>query len=225
MPASCWTIQQQSLVLTTWAPVTLLHVIRWRSAFGCGAETGTFGSVQPIFPERKTAADAESRKINLDAEWKLDKAVLEQALAQLQASPSIDLFASRLNNQRSCYVSYRADPEAHAVDAFSLSWTVLEFYAFPPFSLITRVLQKVKRDRSTGVIIVPTWPTQVWWPVLMKMITGKPVQLASRVTLLTLPSHPEKRHRLLPRLKLLACKISGADTNNRDTPGVQLISC
>ena len=175
--------------------------------------------------KENTAADAESRKINLDAEWKLDKAVLEQALAQLQASPSIDLFASRLNNQRSCYVSYRADPEAHAVDAFSLSWTVLEFYAFPPFSLITRVLQKVKRDRSTGVIIVPTWPTQVWWPVLMKMITGKPVQLASRVTLLTLPSHPEKRHRLLPRLKLLACKISGAGTNNRDTPGVQLISC
>ena len=27
---------------------------------------------------------------------------------------------------------YRADPEAHAVDAFSLSWTVLKFYAFPP---------------------------------------------------------------------------------------------
>ena len=98
--------------------------------------------------QENSAADAESRKINLDAEWKLDKAVLEQALAQLQASPSIDLFASRLNNQRSCYVSYRADPEAQAVDAFSLSWTVLDFYAFRPFSLITRVLQKVRRDRN-----------------------------------------------------------------------------
>ena len=182
-------------------------------------------SAAHIPQKENSAADAESRKINLDAEWKLDKAVLEQALAQLQASPSIDLFASRLNNQRSCYVSYRADPEAHAVDAFSLSWTVLEFYAFPPFSLITRVLEKVKRGRSTGVISVPSWPTQVWWPVLMKMITGKPVLVASKVTLLTLPSHSEKRHRLLPRLKLLACKISGVDTNNRDTPGVQLISC
>ena len=111
------------------------------------------------------------------------------------------------------------------MDAFSLSWTVLELYAFPPFSLITRVLQKVKRGRSTGVIIVPSWPTQVWWPVLMKMITGKPVLLASKVTLLTLPSHPEEWHRLLPRLKLQACKISGVDTQNRDIPGVQLISC
>ena len=133
--------------------------------------------------------------------------------------PSIDLFASRLNIQRSCCVSYRANPEAHAVDAFSLSWTVFDFSAFLPFRLITRVLQKVKRDRSTGVIIVPFWPTQVWWPVSTKMMTGKPIQLASKVTLLTLPSHPEKRHRLLPCLKLLACKISGVDTNNRDTPG------
>ena len=91
-----------------------------------------WASAAHIPGKENTAVDAESRKINLDAEWKLDKAVLEQALAQLQASPSIDLFASRLNNQRRCYVSYRADPEAHAVDAFSLSWTVLEFSAFPP---------------------------------------------------------------------------------------------
>lgn len=58
------------------------------------------GSMQPTFPERKTAADAESRKINLGAEWKLDNAVLEQALAQRQAFPSIDRFASRLSGSR-----------------------------------------------------------------------------------------------------------------------------
>ena len=81
-----------------------------------------FGVSAAHIPKKEnTAADAESRQINVDAEWKLDKAVLEQALAQLQASPSVDLFASRLNNQRSCYVSYRADPEAQAVDAFSVS--------------------------------------------------------------------------------------------------------
>ena len=38
--------------------------------------------------KENTAADAESRKINVDAEWKLDKAVLEQAFAaQLQGLP------------------------------------------------------------------------------------------------------------------------------------------
>ena len=104
--------------------------------------------------KENTAADAESRKINLDAEWKLDKAVLEQALAQLQASPSIDLFASKLNNQRSCYVSYRADPEAHAVDAFSCHGQSL---TFPPFCLITRALQKVQRDWSGLIFMCRMW--------------------------------------------------------------------
>nr|KAG5688439.1 hypothetical protein BaRGS_001856 [Batillaria attramentaria] len=36
----------------------------------------------------------------------------------------------------------------------------LDFYAFPPFSVIPRVLQKVRRDRAEGVIVVPRWPTQ-----------------------------------------------------------------
>ena len=167
--------------------------------------------------KENTAADEESRKINVDGEWKLNSTVLEEALLQLQVSPSIDLFASRINTQRSCYVSFKADPEAHAVDAFSLSWEGLNFYAFPPFSIILRVLQKVRRDRASGVIFVPEWPTQVWWPVLMKLMTRDPVRLPSTVSLLSLPSHPRTRHRLLPRLQLLACRISGTDSVIRDS--------
>lgn len=168
-------------------------------------------SVAHIPGKDNTAADQESRKLNLDTEWQLHTVELKSALAQLQVSPSIDLFASRLNKQFPCYVSWRADPEAHAVNAFSLSWSNLIFYAFPPFSLILQVLQKVKRDRSMGVIIVPAWPTQLWWPVLHRMLTKEPIQLPSTTTLLTLPSHPEMQHRLLPGLKLLACRISGRD--------------
>ena len=58
--------------------------------------------------------DAESR----NSEWKLDSTALDAALTELHATVTVDLFASRLNSQRPCYVSYIADPEAHAVDAF-----------------------------------------------------------------------------------------------------------
>ncbi|KAK7112941.1 hypothetical protein V1264_012315 [Littorina saxatilis] len=78
-------------------------------------------------------------------------------------------------------------------------------------SIILRVLQKVRREKASGVIIVPEWKTQVWWPVLLKLLTTDPVRLPSSINLLSLPSHPRTRHRLLPRLQLLACKISGAD--------------
>lgn len=55
--------------------------------------------------------------------------------------PNIDLFASRLNKQNDCYISWTPDPDAFAVDAFTLSWTNLSFYDFPPFSILDRVCQ------------------------------------------------------------------------------------
>ena len=42
--------------------------------------------------------------------------------------------ASRINYLFSKYISYRPDHEAFAIDAFSLQWSKLDFYAFPPFS-------------------------------------------------------------------------------------------
>ena len=87
-----------------------------------------------------TAADVESRKVYSDAEWKLDSAVLVNALALLQHKPTIDLFASTLNARMACFVSYGPDPQAHAVDAFSLSWREFNFYVFPPFSISAHVL-------------------------------------------------------------------------------------
>ena len=52
---------------------------------------------------------------------------------KLNASPSIDLFALRLNAQLFEFLSYRQDPESKAVNAFIQSWTDLQFYAYPPF--------------------------------------------------------------------------------------------
>ena len=168
--------------------------------------------------KENTAADEESRKINWDAEWKVEPETLQAAFKELNIHPSIDLFASRLNNQMELYVSFRPDPEAFAVDAFSLPWKDLQFYAFPPFSVITAVLRKVTRDQARGVIIVPQWTTQVWWPLLMRMLEQKPFPLPTKNTTLTLPSHPGEKHHLLPRLQLLACVISARNTNNKDVP-------
>ena len=42
---------------------------------------------------------------------------------------------------------------------------------FPPFSVISRVLQKIQREKVQGAIVVPKWPTQTWGPVLMQIVT------------------------------------------------------
>ena len=41
-------------------------------------------------------------------------------------------------------MSWKPDPQACAVDALSVSWKDIYFYAFPPFSMILKVLQKIQ---------------------------------------------------------------------------------
>ena len=70
----------------------------------------------------------------------LDRASLNNALSQLSLRPNIDLFASLLSNQFPLYVSFKPDPGAVALDAFSLNLRYLKFYAFRPFSVINAFL-------------------------------------------------------------------------------------
>ena len=105
-------------------------------------------------------ADKESRHFHIsNTEWQLNPHILHDALELIKFHPHIDLFASRLNDQFELYCSYRPDPGAGFVDAFSIFWSEFRFYCFPPFSCILKVLQKIRQDRATGVIVVPKWPT------------------------------------------------------------------
>ena len=119
-------------------------------------------------------ADKESRTFRRCTEWCLKKTLFTNACAKLRVNPNIDLFASRINYQITPYVSYRADPAAFAINAFHLSWQHHLFHAFPPFSLITRVLQKIQEEKATGLLLVAKWPTQPWWPKLMQMLIQAP---------------------------------------------------
>ena len=62
---------------------------------------------------------------------------------------SVDLFALRLNKKKlQKYVSFRPEPSAFAVDAFSFRWT-------DEFSLIPRILQKLEEDEAETIMIAP----------------------------------------------------------------------
>ena len=132
-------------------------------------------SVARIAGSENVEAVYESRHVNVDTEWRIDRELLLASLSILKVAPTIDLFASRLNHQFDHYVSYRP-----AIDAFTLYWGEYNFFAFPPFSLLTRVLQKIKKDAATGVIVAPLWPTQPFYQLLIKMLTHNPVLLSSR---------------------------------------------
>ena len=105
-------------------------------------------------------ADEESRKNDSKMEWKLNTNEFNYIVKQLQFKPCFDLFASRINSQLPRFAAYRPDPEAEVIDAFSISWKELYFYAFPPFNCVDRVLQKIVKDGATGIVVVPDWTNQ-----------------------------------------------------------------
>lgn len=147
-----------------------------------------------------------SRSFNDRTEWMLNMDAFQQ-IVQFFGHPKIDLFASRLNKQLEDYVSWLPDPEAVAVDAFTLNWKGLDFYAFPPFCLVTKCLQKINEDKATGILVVPNWPTQAWFPLLKKMFVGKPLFLSRSKSLLTQPITNEP-HPLHSCLDLICCRLS-----------------
>ena len=165
---------------------------------------------------KNVEADVESRRLNMDAEWKLNSDLLGCALAYLKFTPEIDLFATRLNCQYHRFIAYSPDPEAEGVNAFNFSWSDMRWYAFPPFCLLPRVLQKISRDKGQGVLVVPYWPSQPWFPRLGSMLTEKPVLLSARENLLLMPTDPLMQHRLRKTLKILICKVSGRDSDSED---------
>ena len=152
-------------------------------------------------------ADKLSRFFNDDLEWSLDRGTFDMILT-LYPRIKVDLFASRLNHKIDSYVSLRPDPHALAVDAFSIVWTDILYYVFPPFSLMARILQKMEQDSTEAVVIAPLWPTQAWWPSLLHMINGPCFLLPKPQEILHLPQKPTHRHPLT-KMKLGVFRLSG----------------
>ena len=92
-------------------------------------------------------ADALSRLHQLPhSEWSLNMTVF---LSLCRLWPvQIDLFATSANHRCSIYFSPYRDLQSAGMDAFLQSWDGLQAYAFPPFSIIPRVLAKL-RERSS----------------------------------------------------------------------------
>ena len=135
-------------------------------------------------------ADEKSRKTDeLRIEWQLNITIFHNMLEYFQYYQEIDLFASRLNNQLLRFFSYRSDPFAEVTNAFSVSWEDKKIYCFPPFACIGKILQKISADKATGLLVVPNWPTQIWFPFLMDMLISEPFIIPSCMNQSELPSN------------------------------------
>ncbi|XP_045104754.1 uncharacterized protein LOC123500144 isoform X1 [Portunus trituberculatus] len=136
-------------------------------------------------------ADFKSRVRNLDAEWMLHPEIFKFVCGKF-FTPDIDLFATRINAQLPVYVSWRPDPTSTYVNAFTISWSIGNLYAFPSFSVICRVLEKIQVEGATVLAILPLWPTQVWFPRALQLFAAPPLLLPPNP--IFLPEDPSLSH-------------------------------
>ena len=162
-----------------------------------------------------TIADTLSRRHMDELEWKLNPQIFNR-VSDLFGPFDMDMFASRINCQLDKYVSWKPDPKALFIDAFTLKWENYYPYCFPPFSLIGRVLQKVEHEKTDICLIVPLWKSQTWFPKLGNLLVEHPVLLPQRQHTLVHPSASDRIHPLATKLKLVACKISGKRCKNKE---------
>lgn len=81
-----------------------------------------------------SVADEQSRT-SLDAsDWMLCRSTFRKLSAVWKTE--VDSFANKWNAQLPTFVLWMVQPDAFALNAFSLNWSRFKGYAFPPFALI-----------------------------------------------------------------------------------------
>ena len=163
---------------------------------------------------RDNIADSESRITNIDTEWELADHVFESIVRKF-GQPEIDLFATRSNAKCDTYCSWQRDPDALAINAFTTSWSARYWYAFPPFALITKILKKIRDDNAKGILVVPLWPGQPWYPEFKRLLVGHLLEFKPSNRLLLSPCR-KVTHPLTSQLSLIAGVLSGRRMDEKD---------
>ena len=107
-------------------------------------------------------ANRESRKKPDSLEWLLHSKNF-QAFSRLLGSPAIGLFASCLCHQLPQYIAWNPDSYSQGADAMLQNWNIGLLHTFPPFSMISRVLLKLKQECFPLLfLLAPVCSTQPW---------------------------------------------------------------
>ena len=114
-------------------------------------------------------ADRPSRRWHRDA-WTFREGCRRQLRAIAPRPFSLDPFGTAQASPMapsSCVL--HTGGQGMAVDGFSVSWKRQSLFLNPPWSALGRVLLKIQEDRAQGVLVIPVWPSQAWWPLALRL--------------------------------------------------------
>ena len=145
------------------------EILRW-------AESHSIRLLPQFIPgSLNVLADSLSRPHQLPhTEWSLHPEVF-RSISRLWPV-QIDLFATSANRLCSVFFSPFRDPLAAGTDAFLQCWDGLQAYAFPPWSILPKVLAKLRVSPGLELtLIAPYWPQRPWFADLLHLSLAPPV--------------------------------------------------
>ena len=95
------------------------------------------------------------------------------------------------------------------IDALSFPWTGLRLYAFPPFTLLPRILDKIAQDEADLLLVAPFWPQRPWFPRLLRLLVGLPKMFPVQKDLVVQPMSLIPHHKV-ESLHLSLWPLSGS---------------
>ena len=191
-----------------------LCALLWRILTWCSQRQVTL-KARHIPGHLNVIADKLSRLgQTIQTEWSLLPEVFRRICSRWH-QPQIDLFATRFNHKLPQFVSPVPDPLALAVDALTLPWDELDAYAFPPTTILGKVVEKLLDSPCRRLILIaPGWPNMPWFLDLVAMSSQIPLSLPILPNLLTQPFN-QIPHRNLTNLNLHAWLLEPQQSRNR----------
>lgn len=132
---------------------------------------------------QNVGADTLSRQRLRPGEWRLHPEVVEQ-IWRVYGQAEVDLFASQHTTHCPLWFSL-TQPAPLGLDAMVQAWPRLRLYAFPPVALLPGVLERIRQDGISLLLVAPRWPSRIWFADLIHLLDRPPLELPIRRDLLS----------------------------------------
>ena len=121
------------------------------------------GNVPPLAKRVTLPVPQITHASRADEDVMLDLIVFRNICVYFDRYPTTDVFASTQHHQLPDY--FTADPnDANALgcNAFAHRWYQIRAYINPPWSLLNRVLEKIRQDQTYALLLIPEWKWTDW---------------------------------------------------------------
>ncbi len=115
--------------------------------------------------EENKKADAYSREVDMD-DWEISDKVF-QSLEEKFGPHNFDRFADSQNRKCKRFSSLNWEKGSQGIDALSFNWGNYNNWVVPPPNLLARTVNHMQSCRARGTLMMPEWPSNVVWPLLM----------------------------------------------------------